>query len=189
MRSTRSHSPAKKSPGEHLGNIAGVEHQERAHDVVEFFPQQTGLAEVAARLFADRHHADLFPLAFVLPAQPVGRTEDIRVEAAGKSAVRGDDDQRHGLDLALFHQGQAPRFALAAPGQLLHDVGEFRRVGAKVFHPLLGAAKLRRGHHVHGLGYLGGFADAFYFVFDILESRHELYPQFRFRLSSALWSP
>ena len=48
------------------------------------------------------------------------------------------------------------------------------RVGAETLNAGLGAAQLRRGHHVHGLGDLLGLTDPDDLPFDVFQRRHAL---------------
>ena len=77
--------------------------------------------------------------------------DDVRVERAAEAAVGGDGDD-HDVALRLARLQQRVRVDVDARGDGGEHLAQAGRVRTRGEHPLLRAAQLGRGHHLHGLG-------------------------------------
>ena len=113
---------------------------------------EPALDEVVAPAPADQpEHGLTFG---VLGDEDRRRLDHVGVEAAGQAAVGGDDDQQRApagpRGAALVEQRMRGR--VHAARHAVQDPQHLGRERARLLDALLGAAQLRRGDHLHGLG-------------------------------------
>ena len=127
---------------------------EAAHDIrIRRQDFKAGLADSVASFFTHADELDGFSFGRLRPG---GVKNDHRDMALG-TALEKRMSRAVGLGRKIAE----------------HSLKLFR-VGAETLNAGLGAAQLRRGHHVHGLGDLLGLTDPDDLHFDVFQRRHAL---------------
>ena len=154
--------PAEEPRGEGRDDLPGVLETERPEDAdvlrvdrVTVFREEIGTLPPDA----DQLHVS-GPVLFAVLRLDVGDRglDDVRVEGAAQAPVRGHDHDRH-----FFRRTDGEervRRDVDDGRQVPEDAFHGARVGSRRHHPVLGAAQLRRGDHLHRLGDLLGALDA-----------------------------
>src|SRR5579872_1682838 len=108
-------------------------------------------AQIVATLAADRQDLDGLAFGFEAARECAGRATDARVERAGEAAIGGDRDQQVVLLLAgAREQGRGIRHVGHGGGEGTQHAFHALGIGTRGFRLRLGAAQLRRRHHLHG---------------------------------------
>ena len=104
----------------------------------------------ASPLLPMRHRLTCAPRRLPFAQQNQHLLEDVCVQAARESTVRGDDDDADRFRLALRHE----RMLVIGIrlGQMTDHLPDLVRIGPRELHAVLRAPHLARGHHLHGLG-------------------------------------
>ena len=147
---------------------------EAAHDIrIRRQDFKAGLADSVASFFTHADELDVFSFGRLRPGGVKSLGDEHGVEAAAQAAIRSSQNDHRDMALGTALEKRMSR-AVGLGRKIAEHSLKLFRVGAETLNAGLGAAQLRRGHHVHGLGDLLGLTDPDDLHFDVFQRRHAL---------------